>query len=182
MRLLILGGTVFLGRHVAEEAVRRGHEVTLFHRGHHGAELLSPAAPSTCSADRTGDLAALAGRSWDAAIDTSGFEPGPVARSSALDLGHLVFVSSINAYPGWPEEHVDEDSAGLDGGARRLRPAEGRVRACAEAAMPGRVAIVRAGLLCGPYDNIGRLTWWVERDRARRRRPRPRAIPRPSCS
>jgi nucleoside-diphosphate-sugar epimerase len=162
MRLLIFGGTVFLGRHVAEEAVRRGHDVTLFHRGHHGTEVLAGRAEHVLG-DRTGDLSALAGRSWDAAIDTCGFEPGPVGRSSALDLGHLVFVSSINAYPGWPEEHVDEDSATWTEAVDDYGPLKVACERAAEAALPGRVAVVRAGLLCGPHDNIARLSWWIER-------------------
>ncbi len=162
MRLLILGGTVFLGRHVAEEAVRRGHRVTLFHRGRHGADLLAGRAEHVLG-DRTGELGELAGRSWDAAIDTCGFEPGPVARSSALDVGHLVFVSSINAYPGWPEDHVDEDSPVWVDQADDYGPLKVACERAAEAARPGRVAIVRAGLLCGPHDNIARLSWWIER-------------------
>ncbi|MEP6953717.1 MAG: NAD-dependent epimerase/dehydratase family protein [Solirubrobacteraceae bacterium] len=162
MRLLVLGGTVFLGRHVAEEAVRRGHEVTLFHRGHHGADVLADRAEHLLG-DRTGDLNELTGRSWDAAIDTCGFEPGPVGRSSELDLGHLVFVSSINAYPGWPEEHVAEDSPVWAQELDDYGPLKVACERAAELAMPGRVAVVRAGLLCGPRDNIGRLSWWIDR-------------------
>ena len=160
MRLLVLGGTVFLGRHVTAEALRRGHETTLFHRGVHGADLF-PEAEHVLG-DRAGDLAALRGRAWDIAVDTSGYEPADVARSSALDIGHLVFVSTCNVYPAWPAEPVDEDSpvwtAGDDYGAKKA--------ACersAEAALPGRVAHVRAGLICGPHDNIFRLPWWVRR-------------------
>lgn len=81
MRLLVLGGTVFLGRHVATEALRRGHEVTLFHRGVHGADLF-PEAEHVLG-DRTHDLAPLRGRTWDAAIDTCGFDPADVARSTS---------------------------------------------------------------------------------------------------
>jgi 2'-hydroxyisoflavone reductase len=162
VRLLILGGTVFLGRHVAEAAAGRGHEVTLFHRGRHGLDVRAGHAEHVLG-DRTGDLGELRGRSWDAAIDTSGFEPGPVGRSSALDVGHLVFVSSISVYPGWPEGHVDEDSEvsteqSADYGA--MKAASERA---AQAALPRRVAVVRAGLLCGPLDNIGRLSWWLQR-------------------
>jgi 2'-hydroxyisoflavone reductase len=160
MRLLVLGGTIFLGRHVTSEALRRGHEVTLFHRGLHGADRF-PEAEHVLG-DRTGDLAALRGRGWDAAIDTSGYDPADVARSSALDLGHLVFVSSCNVYPAWPAEPVDEDSPvwteGDDYGPKKA--------ACereAQVALPGRVASVRAGLLCGPHDNIFRVPWWVRR-------------------
>jgi 2'-hydroxyisoflavone reductase len=160
MRLLVLGGTVFLGRHVAAEALRRGHEVTLFHRGMHGADLF-PEAEHVLG-DRAGGLEPLEGRAWDIAIDTSGYEPAEVARSSALDIGHLVFVSTCNVYPAWPAEPVDENSPvwndGDDYGQKKA--------ACereADAALPGHVAHVRAGLLCGPHDNIFRLPWWIRR-------------------
>ena len=160
MRLLVLGGTVFLGRHVTAEALRRGHEVTLFHRGRHGAELFPEAEHAL--GDRAGDLAALRGRSWDAAIDTSGYEPGDVARSSALDLGHLVFVSTCNVYPAWPADPVHEGSPVWTDGDD-YGPAKAACERAAEAALPGRVAHVRAGLLCGPHDNIFRLPWWIGR-------------------
>src|SRR4051812_19815573 len=162
MRLLVLGGTVFLGRHVTAEALRRGHEVTVFHRGRHGADLFGDA--EHVLGDRAGDLTPLRGRAWDAAVDTSGYEPADVARSSALDLGHLVFVSSCNVYPAWPAEPVDEDSPvwteGDDYG-----PLKAECERVAEAAMPGRVASVRAGLICGPHDNIFRLPWWSSASR-----------------
>jgi nucleoside-diphosphate-sugar epimerase len=160
MRLLVLGGTVFLGRHVTAEALRRGHEVALFHRGRHGADLFPEA--EHINGDRAGDLAPLRDRSFDAAVDTSGYEPGDVARSSALDLGHLVFVSTCNVYPDWPQAPVDEDSPvwtdGDDYGAKKAA-----CERAAEAAMPGRVAHLRAGLLCGPHDNLFRLPWWIRR-------------------
>ena len=163
MRLLVLGGTVFLGRHVAAAALGRGHEVTLFHRGRHGAELF-PEAEHVLG-DRGGDLAALGGRTWDAAIDTSGYEPADVARSSALDLGHLVFVSTCNVYPAWPAEAVDEDSAVWSEGDD-YGPLKAACERAAEVAMPDRVASVRAGLICGPHDNIFRLPWWIQRSAA----------------
>jgi 2'-hydroxyisoflavone reductase len=160
MRLLVLGGTIFLGRHVTAEALRRGHEVTVFHRGLNGADLFPEAEHAL--GDRAGDLAPLRGRAWDAAVDTSGYEPADVARSSALDVGHLVYVSTCNVYPAWPAEAVDEDSPvwteGDDYG-----PKKAACERAAEAAMPGRVASVRAGLLCGPHDNVFRLPWWVRR-------------------
>jgi 2'-hydroxyisoflavone reductase len=160
MRMLVLGGTIFLGRHVTAEALRRGHDVTVFHRGLHGADLFPEAEHAL--GDRGGDLAALNGRAWDAAIDTSGYEPEDVARSSALDLGHLVFVSTCNVYPGWPAEIVDEHTPvwaeGDDYG-----PKKAACERAATAALTGRVASVRAGLLCGPHDNVFRLPWWVRR-------------------
>jgi nucleoside-diphosphate-sugar epimerase len=163
MRLLILGGTAFLGRHVAAEALARGHEVAVFHRGRHGADLFPEA--EHLLGDRAHDLSALEGREWDAVVDTSGYEPADVAASSRLlapVVGHLVFVSTCNVYPGWPREAVDEDSPvwteGDDYG-----PNKAACERAAEAAMPGRVAHVRAGLICGPYDTVFRLPWWVRR-------------------
>jgi 2'-hydroxyisoflavone reductase len=160
MRLLVLGGTIYLGRHLVAEALLRGHEPTLFHRGRHGADLF-PQVEHVLG-DRAGDLAALRGRTWDAAIDTSGYEPDHVARSSRLDVGHLVFVSSGSVYRDWPAEAVDEDSPvwseGDDYGA--LKAACERA---AEAALPGRVAHLRAGALAGPHDTAFRLAWWVQR-------------------
>jgi len=98
MRTLVLGGTVFLGRHVAAEALARGHELTLFTRGLHGADLFPEA--ERLRGDRTRDVSALRGREWDAVIDTSGYRPAEVAASSEALAGsgaHLVFVSSISA-------------------------------------------------------------------------------------
>jgi 2'-hydroxyisoflavone reductase len=159
MRLLILGGTVFLGRHVAAEALARGHQLTLYTRGLHGADLFPEA--EHVHGDRA-DLAPLRGRGWDAVIDTSGYEPAIVAASASLDAGHYVFVSSISAYRDWPERPVTEDSpvydAGDDYGA--LKAACERAAA---AARPGRVANVRAGLIVGPHDSVFRLPWWVRR-------------------
>jgi 2'-hydroxyisoflavone reductase len=161
VRTLILGGTVFLGRHVAAEALARGHELTVFTRGLHGA---LPDAEHV-RGDRTGDLAALDGREWDVVIDTSGYEAEHVARSCAVlarSGAHLVFVSSCNVYPAWPDEPVDEDSPVWQSGDD-YGPQKAASERAAEAAMPGRVASVRAGLICGPNDNVFRLPWWVRR-------------------
>src|SRR3954452_11820702 len=164
MRMLLLGGTVFLGRHVAAEALARGHEVTLFHRGRHGADLFPEAEHLV--GDRSGDLGALEGGRWDAAVDTSGYRAADVAASSALlaaaGVEHLAFVSTCNVYPGWPAEPVSEETPvwteGDDYG-----PNKAASEREAEAALPGRVAALRAGLLCGPHDNVYRLPWWVQR-------------------
>ena len=106
----------------------------------------------------------LQGRAWDAVIDTSGYQPEHVGRRRArLDVGHYVFVSSVQRV------------SGLAGGARRRGLADlarttrstGRRRRrgerAAEAALPGRFATVRAGLIVGPHDNVFRLPWWVRR-------------------
>lgn len=165
MRVLILGGTVFLGRALAEKALSRGHDVTLLHRGRHGAGLFPEA--EHLLADRTGDLSVLEGRSWDAAIDTSGYDPADVARSSALlaaaGVEHLGFVSSLNAYPAWPDRPVYEDSAVWETDDDDYGPAKVRCERAAQAALPGRVAAVRAGSIVGPHDPLFRLPWWVAR-------------------
>ncbi len=165
MRILILGGTVFLGRWAAQAALERGHEVALLHRGVHGTDLFAGAAEHLL-ADRTGPLEVLRGRRFDAAIDTSGYEPEAVARSSAAlaacGVRHLSFVSSVNAYPGWPESHVDEDSAVWEDGDD-YGPAKVACERAAQRALPGRVAVLRVGLLVGPHDHVFRLPWWVQR-------------------
>ncbi len=161
MRLLVLGGTVFLGRHVATEALARGHELTLFTRGVHGAELFGEA--ERLRGDRSKDVSALRGREWDAVIDTCGYKPADVAASAGAVDAHYVFVSSVNAYPGWPAEAVDEDSPAWDGGPEEYGPDKVRCELAAEAALPGRVAVVRAGLIVGPHDGVFRLPWWVRR-------------------
>src|ERR1700754_300937 len=156
MRILLLGGTVFLGRHVANEALRRGHELTLFTRGLHGT---APEGVEHVIGDRA-DPSPLAGGAWDAAIDTSGYQPAHVAASAALDIGHYVFVSSISAYERWPEEPVDEDSPVYTEG-----DGYGELKAaCERAAQHAKpTAVVRAGLIVGPHDNVFRLPWWVRR-------------------
>jgi 2'-hydroxyisoflavone reductase len=165
MRLLILGGTVFLGRHVAAEALARGHEVTVFHRGRHGNELFAGEAEHLIG-DRGSDLSALEGGRWDAAVDTSGYQPADVAASSALlaaaGVEHLAFVSTCNVYPGWPAEPVSEETPVRTDGDD-YGPNKAASEREAEAALPGRVAALRAGLLCGPHDNVFRLPWWVQR-------------------
>jgi nucleoside-diphosphate-sugar epimerase len=150
MRLLILGGTVFLGRHVAEAA--RGHEVTIYTRGRHGR---APDGVEHVIGDRA-DLSPLGDRTWDAVIDTSGYDPAHVA--AATRLGHYVFVSSCNAYPAWPDEPVDEDSPTWTDGE-----GYGPDKAAAERHVLPHGAVVRAGLIVGPHDNIFRLPWWVRR-------------------
>jgi 2'-hydroxyisoflavone reductase len=154
MELLVLGGTVFLGRHVVNEALARGHEVTIFSRGLHGEA--HPDAEHVIG-DRK-DLSRLADRSFDAVVDTSGYHPDEVAKSAALDVGHYVFVSSCNVYPDWPDKPVDEDSPVHQSGE-----GYGEHKAASERELPESSATVRAGLIVGPHDNVFRLPWWVRR-------------------
>jgi 2'-hydroxyisoflavone reductase len=158
MRILVLGGTVFLGRHVVAEALARGHELTLYSRGLHGT---IPEGVEHVQGDRA-DLTPLRDGRWDAVIDTSGYDPAQVAASASLDVGHYVFVSTCNVYPAWGDEPVDEDSPVWQDGEGYGQGKAAAERA-GEAALPGRFATVRAGLIVGPHDNVFRLPWWVRR-------------------
>jgi 2'-hydroxyisoflavone reductase len=170
VKLLVLGGTKFLGRAVVEEALARGHEVTLFNRGETNPDLFPEA--EKLRGDRDGGLGALEGRSWDAVVDPSGFVPRVVRASAELlrdAVGHHVFVSSISAYsdplaPGFDESaplkepELESEEVMEHYGALKV--------ACeqvVEEVFPGRSAIVRAGLIVGPHDPTDRFTYWPVR-------------------
>ena len=155
MRLLILGGTVFLGRHVVDAALRAA---TTSPSTRAGSTAPRPTASSTSIGDRA-DLAPLQGRALGRRDRHLGLRPGAGRREAALDVGHYVFVSSCNAYPDWPDKPVDEDSPTWTEGE-----GYGPDKAAAERARARRDgAVVRAGLIVGPHDNIFRLPWWVRR-------------------
>jgi 2'-hydroxyisoflavone reductase len=174
VRLLILGGTKFLGRATVEAALHRGHDVTLFNRGRTNPELFPEA--EKIRGDRDHDLSALEGRTWDAVVDTSAYVPQQ-ARASAAALaesaGHYLFVSSLSAYAD-PSRPLDEESplAEREEGQPDDRLLEdfsnyGALkvlceRAAAEA-FDGPTAIVRPGLIVGPHDPTGRFTYWPHR-------------------
>ena len=159
MELLVIGGTVFVGRHVVEEALERGHSVTIFHRGEHGAELFASEVERV-RGDRTQGMGELAGRSFDAVVDTCLFEPAHVAQ---LDVGHYVFVSTIGVYRDWPMQPVDEDSPLHDSDVAEYSELKAASERRLEEVYPGRVLHGRAGMIVGPYENIGRLPVWLRR-------------------
>ncbi len=172
MKLLILGGTVFIGRHLVDAALERGHEVTLFNRGQHNADLYPTV--ERLRGDRDGDLTALRGRRWDAVVDTCGYVPR-IVRASAEALAdavdHYTFISTISVYPDFSIKNMDEDAplATLEdpsveevtgetyGGLKVL------CERAAEQTVPGRALIVRPGLIVGPYDSSDRFTYWPHR-------------------
>src|SRR5918994_5234361 len=172
MELLILGGTRFLGRHLVEAALGRGHRVTLFNRDLSGPGLFPEV--ERLVGDRDGDLSALRGRRWDAAMDTCGYVPRNVRASTSLladAVDHYAFVSSISVYsepiaPGAgegapvqeiPDPVVEEITGETYGGLKVL------CERAAEEEMPGRVLNVRPGLISGPYDPTDRFTYWPRR-------------------
>jgi 2'-hydroxyisoflavone reductase len=171
MRLLLLGGTRFLGRHMVDAALAQGHEVVLFNRGQTNPNLYRQLERVT--GDRDGGLAALEGRSFDGVIDTSGYVPRIVRQSAELltescDL--YAFISSISVYrDGVPagfnetaptQNLEDEASENIEKDYGALKAACERA---VETALPGRSLHVRAGLIVGPHDPTGRFTYWVGR-------------------
>jgi 2'-hydroxyisoflavone reductase len=172
MRLLILGGTVFLGRHLVEAALQRGHTVTLFNRGQHNPDLFPPV--EKIHGDRDGGLDALHSRQWDAVIDTCGYVPRIVRLSVQLLAGavkHYTFISTISVYaepffPGMDENASlgkleDESVEQITG--ETYGPLKALCEQAAEDAMPGRALIVRPGLIVGPHDPSDRFTYWPAR-------------------
>ena len=173
VKLLVLGGTKFLGRATVDAALARGHEVTLFNRGETNPELF----PDTekLRGDRTQDLSALDGREWDAVVDPSGYVPA-VVRASAEKLsgqaGYYLFVSSLSAYADRSKPMVEGDAVEQLGDMPEDRLLEdysnyGALKALAEQAVaetfPDAHANVRPGLIVGPHDPTGRFTYWPHR-------------------
>jgi 2'-hydroxyisoflavone reductase len=171
VRILVLGGTLFLGRHLVETAHGRGHEVTRFNRGQTNPELFPEV--EKLRGDRDGDLSALEGRRWDAAIDTSGYVPRVVRASAELLAGtveHYTFASSLSVNmpsrkTGLTESdpvHELEDAGSEDVNAH-YGPLRALCEQAVEDALPGRVLHLRSGLIVGPHDPTRRFTYWVER-------------------
>jgi 2'-hydroxyisoflavone reductase len=172
LKILILGGTGFLGPHVVESARKRGHTLTLFNRGKTHPELFPDL--EKLQGDRNGKLDALKGRKWDGVVDTSGYVPRIVRMSAELlkESGHYVFVSTVSVYPKMDAEDADESTPVAtiaDEANENVRENYGALKAlcekAAEAAMPGRVANVRPGLIVGPGDETHRFTYWPVRVR-----------------
>ncbi|MBO9687947.1 MAG: NAD-dependent epimerase/dehydratase family protein [Mitsuaria chitosanitabida] len=164
MRLLILGGTVFLGRHVIDAALARGHTVTMLNRGRRGRDLFPEV--ERLVGDRDGDMSALRGRDFDAVIDCSGYTPAQIERAlAALDTGapQVVFVSSISAYGRFVPDKVYDEASPLAAGHEGYGALKARAEEALAHALPDRHTLVRPGLIVGPHDPTGRFTYWPER-------------------
>lgn len=171
MRILVLGGTSFVGRAIVEELLRRGHDVTLFGRGKTGSELF--AGVERRIGDRiTGDYSSLADGSWDAVADVSGYVPRHVGQAmDALGdrVGRYLFISTGAVYDySRAPAHLDEDCPRLQ--PRRDTeewdgPAYGPLKVACEddvlARLGDRATIVRPGIVAGPHDPSDRFTYWV---------------------
>ncbi len=177
MRILVLGGTSFLGPQFVEAALKRGHQLTLFNRGKtNPGRFKDPRYDSIeqLRGDRKTDLSALNNKSFDAVLDTSAYLPADVTRSATLlanAVQHYLIVSTISVYaklnqPGMdesaelivlPDPNVDKVTNETYGGLKALS------EQAAEKAIPGKVTVVRPGLIVGPGDNTDRFTYWPAR-------------------
>jgi 2'-hydroxyisoflavone reductase len=173
MRILMIGGTRFVGRHITRAALDAGHEVTLVHRGQSGADLFPEALH--LHADRNQDLSVLCGAQWDATIDVSAYLPKQVT-DLALALegtgGQYVYISSVSVYEPPAEPEYSEDSP-----VRKLPPGQvpevvneetyGPLKVlCEQAAVDHfgpSTLVIRPTYVIGPHDHSGRFTYWVQR-------------------
>ncbi|WP_037859351.1 SDR family oxidoreductase [Streptomyces sp. NRRL F-5065] len=170
MRLLVLGGTEFAGRALVEAALARGWDVTVLNRGRHAP----PPGARALRGDRTanGGLDALAEGTWDAVVDTWSAAPRAVRDTARLlrdRAGRYVYVSSCSVYAWPPSPGYGEDAPLVEGAAPDAdrtdyaRDKRGAELAVLDAFGADRSVLVRAGLILGPYENIGRLPWWLNR-------------------
>ena len=171
MRTLVLGGTSFVGRAIVEQALSRGDDVTLFSRGRTGTALF-PDVPRLVGDRDSGDLAALAGTSWDALVDVSASVPRHVQQASAaVSAGRYLLISTGSVYDHTASPAVvDEDAPRLAperGTEEHDGPAYGPLKvACEDDAQRlwgERATVVRPGVVAGPHDPTDRFTWWVRR-------------------
>ncbi|WP_328403947.1 NAD-dependent epimerase/dehydratase family protein [Streptomyces sp. NBC_00390] len=183
MRLLVMGGTWFLGRHIAESALARGWEVTTFTRGRSGTDVagVDPVRGDRMVVDDVQRLAEYG--TWDAVIDTSSSDLAPrdvLLTSSALRdrVARWVHISTVSVYAGWPHQHLTDDSellecpadadesygyTGADGSPTQYGfQKAGGERAVAEA-LADRAVFLRPGVILGPGEYVGRLPWWLHR-------------------
>jgi 2'-hydroxyisoflavone reductase len=171
MKLLIIGGTRFLGRAAVDAALAAGHTVTLFNRGKSNPDLYPQV--ETITGDRNEDAGALKGRTWDAVIDTCGYFPRAVRTTMQVlagAVGHYTFISTISVYADTSKPGMAEDGPLAeveDKTSENVNEHYGALKAlceqAAEEAMPGRVLSIRPGLIVGPHDPTDRYTYWPVR-------------------
>ena len=171
MRVLVLGGTQFVGRHIVQAALDGGDEVTLFNRGRTAPGLFQDA--EELHGDRDGGLDALVNRTWDAVIDVNGYEPHIVRQSAELlanSAQHYTFISTISVYEDLRQPRIDEDASLAtmpSEGDRQGERSYGALKVLCEEVVtqtwPGRNTMIRPGLVVGPLDHTDRFTYWPVR-------------------
>jgi nucleoside-diphosphate-sugar epimerase len=181
MRLLILGGTRFVGHAIATAAVARGWEVTTFNRGLSGPDVTG-VRPFRGDRSRAADIDAIvAAGQWDAVVDTSGYVPREVLSvCEHLEpvAGRYVFLSTVSVYSGWPIVPLSADSEVLycppdagpdygedveDGPTKYGYQKSGCEQAVIRTFGSDRCTVLRPGVVLGPREYVGRLPWWLER-------------------
>ena len=170
LRILILGGTGFIGPHMVRRAIAGGHKVTLFNRGRSNADLFPDV--ETLTGDRDGQLDALRGRAWDVVIDNSGYVPRHVRDSVQLlapNVGRYIFVSTGSVYVAG-EPRYDEDSPLLkapDPASEDVNKYYGELKVLCEQAVReaygDKGTILRLHIVAGPGDPTHRFTYWPVR-------------------
>lgn len=173
LKILILGGTGFLGPHIVNDAVTRGHTVTLFNRGKTDPHLFPDL--EKLKGQRSGNLAALKGRKWDAVIDTSSFMPNEVQKSCSLlrpNTGQYIYISSTAVYKDWTKPGMKEDSPTYsmkDPGSAEYNMFQkyGAAKAGSETQVrkmfPNESTIIRSDTIVGPGDRHHRYTYWTRK-------------------
>jgi 2'-hydroxyisoflavone reductase len=170
MKLLVLGGTVFVGRHVVQAALDAGHEVTIFTRGQTNPSLFPEA--EHLRGDRNGHLEALRGRRWDAVLDPSGFVPRTVRMSAELlrdTVDRYVFMSTLSVYRDLsrPYSEADKICELDDPQSEDIEANYGALKAACERVLHNvfgdRATYVRAGMIVGPNDPTQGFTYWALR-------------------
>jgi len=172
VKILTVGGTRFFGRAFVEEAARRGHEVSVFHRGESEPEDLPNV--EHLHGDREDGLDVLARRSWDAVLDTCAFVPREVADLAAAigdRIGHYTLVSSLSVHPDELPVGANEDTPTHpppfpnteDVTEETYGPLKVACEIEAAGAFAGRLLVIRPGYIVGPHDPTDRFTYWVRR-------------------
>lgn len=169
MDLLIIGGTSFVGRHLVENAVGKGHKVTLFNRGKSNPGLF-PDLPRI-TGDRKKDASKLKGHQWDAVIDTSAYTPADLAPvMDHLETAHYTFISTISVYDDYSKGPAHEKSSvfqqkieGEEVTGASYGPLKVMCEQLVHERMPGKALIIRPGIVVGPFDPTDRFTFWAKR-------------------
>ncbi|MEX2610512.1 MAG: NAD-dependent epimerase/dehydratase family protein [Gemmatimonadota bacterium] len=173
LRILILGGTGFIGPHLVRTVLERGHTPVLFNRGRTEPRLFVEqyAGLENLVGDRNGDLSALAGGRWDVVVDDSGYTPAQVRATAELlrdSVGQYLFTSTRAVYRDFTPAHVDEDApVGMRGVPDTEWTGYGPEKALAEREVrrvfEGRYTITRPSIITGPGDSTDRFTYWYDR-------------------
>lgn len=172
MKILIIGGTRFVGRTIVQTALKKGHAITMFNRGKSNPDLFPEVERIT--GDRDADIALLRGRTWDIAVDTCGYVPRVVRKSCEM-LGNAVdryiFVSTINVYADYSEPGLDEgaqlaaieDETVEEVTEKTYGPLKVLCENVVNQIYPERSIVLRCGLIVGPHDPTDRFTYWPVR-------------------